>query len=545
MSGGSGQWYLVEAGGQAQGPFTTEKVLQLWRSGQVRPSTLCWREGQINWMPLSLVEPFATTIRQEQAKLRRKVIFRLLGGLLVGVGLALAGLLGWRYWADSTTVTKFREMIAEGKLEEAEAGLREFRENSLFCRSEAEYLLASALLRMYAQGTLQEPPQSEQSPFTEAKGLLQKLAESSARWQYRIRTELVNLLADIPRPKPEELAKTEAKAELAKAETLTELFRQMELSEPDWPDWLKKEKEFAQLLTEAQVALQKQSDQSYQTALRRLEEALAIKPNHAETQQRLQETKNTLANRHFQEAQRLCSIGEFTKAQKELQEVFSYVPEHPNAKDLQNNLEAVCRLVEEAQQAEKKEDYKTAFSSWTKALENFSDNSFLKDRAEKARVKAGLPEPHSPKEPLPDKPEVPPPPDSKPAEPPKEELVIPSSPETLQDKLRKHRKILASSTQVAAAVKDPQTKIIELTDTCTYSQFDAQQAQLLRDWVRNGGVLWVNNDVLNGVFGIRYSRIIYFPVMSSQNCVPAGGDHPILKGVREVYLEDLRNKSFT
>ncbi|MDW8039180.1 MAG: hypothetical protein RMI90_14245, partial [Thermoguttaceae bacterium] len=28
-------------------------------------------------------------------------------------------------------------------------------------------------------------------------------------------------------------------------------------------------------------------------------------------------------------------------------------------------------------------------------------------------------------------------------------------------------------------------------------------------------------------------------------CVPAGGDHPILKGVREVYLEDLRNKSFT
>jgi hypothetical protein len=103
---------------------------------------------------------------------------------------------------------------------------------------------------------------------------------------------------------------------------------------------------------------------------------------------------------------------------------------------------------------------------------------------------------------------------------------------------------IASPTQIENAVNNKEIQIIELTDTCTYDQFTVQQAKLLRDWVANGGVLWVNNDVLKGVFGIRYSRIRDFRLVRSQKTTAAEGTHPILQGVQEVYLTDLEGKSF-
>ncbi|HPP52937.1 MAG TPA: hypothetical protein PK777_08315, partial [Thermoguttaceae bacterium] len=268
-------------------------------------------------------------------------------------------------------------------------------------------------------------------------------------------------------------------------------------------------------------------------------EALGIKPAHSEVKQRLRDSKQSLADRHLKNVDALCHTGKFSEAQQELQEVFKILSDHPKATELQTKLATVSQLTQEAQQAERQAEqaekeeekiksYQTAFAFWKQAQEILPDNPFLIAAKEKARQKAGIPpEPEGPKKPE-EKPEPPPP-------------IVDQR--TLEDKLREHKMVISTSTQVEAAVRNKQTRIIELADTCTYSQFDAQQANLLRDWVRNGGILWVNNDVLNGIFGITYSRITN-PLFWGAVTTPAGGSSPILKGVKKVYLTDLEDKSF-
>jgi hypothetical protein len=105
--------------------------------------------------------------------------------------------------------------------------------------------------------------------------------------------------------------------------------------------------------------------------------------------------------------------------------------------------------------------------------------------------------------------------------------------EDLEAKLLRRKRTINTSTAVYDAVTNKEIWIIEVADTCTADQFDAEQTRLLRDWVSQGGVLWVNSNVL-GLFGVRYS-----PLTSSsgpEECVPAGGSHAILEGCKKVVL---------
>ncbi len=58
----SGSWYLRGDGNQPAGPFTAEQLIQSWRAGRLEASTICWREGMSQWLPLAQVEPFASAI---------------------------------------------------------------------------------------------------------------------------------------------------------------------------------------------------------------------------------------------------------------------------------------------------------------------------------------------------------------------------------------------------------------------------------------------------------------------------------------------------
>ena len=55
-------WYIPGEGKQPAGPFTAEQLIQSWRAGRLDASTICWREGMSQWLPLSQVEPFASAI---------------------------------------------------------------------------------------------------------------------------------------------------------------------------------------------------------------------------------------------------------------------------------------------------------------------------------------------------------------------------------------------------------------------------------------------------------------------------------------------------
>lgn len=67
---------------------------------------------------------------------------------------------------------------------------------------------------------------------------------------------------------------------------------------------------------------------------------------------------------------------------------------------------------------------------------------------------------------------------------------------TLEEKMLRRKRTINTSTAVNDAVANDDIQIIEIADTCTADQFDVEQTNLLRKWVSDGGVLWVNNSVL-------------------------------------------------
>ena len=111
--------------------------------------------------------------------------------------------------------------------------------------------------------------------------------------------------------------------------------------------------------------------------------------------------------------------------------------------------------------------------------------------------------------------------------------------ETLEEKLLRRKKHISTSTEVYDAVSNKEIWIIEVADSCTADQFDAEQTQLLLAWVNDGGVLWVNSNVLT-LFGVRHSH--FECGLTQLECEPAGGSHPILEKLQEGMAGELQRQ---
>jgi tetratricopeptide (TPR) repeat protein len=107
--------------------------------------------------------------------------------------------------------------------------------------------------------------------------------------------------------------------------------------------------------------------------------------------------------------------------------------------------------------------------------------------------------------------------------------------DTLEAKLLRRKRTINTSTAVYDAVANKEIWIIEVADTCTADQFDAEQARLLRGWVSDGGVLWVNSNVLS-LFGVRHDS--FKCGLTQLECEPAGGSHPVLEHCKRVWLHN-------
>ena len=67
MGNQSASWYIPGEEEQPTGPFTAEQLFQSWQAGKLSDTTMCWREGMTQWLPLAQVEPFASAIRSAGA----------------------------------------------------------------------------------------------------------------------------------------------------------------------------------------------------------------------------------------------------------------------------------------------------------------------------------------------------------------------------------------------------------------------------------------------------------------------------------------------
>ena len=78
--------------------------------------------------------------------------------------------------------------------------------------------------------------------------------------------------------------------------------------------------------------------------------------------------------------------------------------------------------------------------------------------------------------------------------------------ESLEQELSRRRTVIHSAEDLDAAVAKPEVQIIEVADDCTVDKLDSKRGELLQRWVSEGGILWVNNEVLT-LFGVQHSRL--------------------------------------
>jgi DNA-directed RNA polymerase subunit RPC12/RpoP len=55
-------WFVPGEDDEPAGPFSAERLLEMWRLGELTDDSLCWREGMEDWRPLGQTEPFRGAI---------------------------------------------------------------------------------------------------------------------------------------------------------------------------------------------------------------------------------------------------------------------------------------------------------------------------------------------------------------------------------------------------------------------------------------------------------------------------------------------------
>jgi outer membrane protein assembly factor BamD (BamD/ComL family) len=113
-------------------------------------------------------------------------------------------------------------------------------------------------------------------------------------------------------------------------------------------------------------------------------------------------------------------------------------------------------------------------------------------------------------------------------------LVLPPDLQDLSDRADKELRILDFTVPgaIRALASKPESyHILRVADDCTSNKFSSDEKDLLRKWVSDGGILWVNNDVLS-FFDIKYVSVrrgneVCAPAVTPQIC-------PILTGCKWV-----------
>lgn len=367
-------WYLAGDGGQPAGPFTAEELIVSVGARRIAAKTPCWREGLAEWLPLERVEPFASAFRRARMRMRRRIVVYALGGVLVGLCAGLGVVARQAYRAEAATLAEVRDFVADGKYQEVTSVLTPFLESTRFHRNEAECLLASTKLRQYATSA-NEPAAAD--ALDEEAERLHRLFDSSPRWRERARQDLAGLMDGIPPDAPDALARSTA---------LTEMLEELGL--PDVatpPKWLEREKQFFASREKATEALGKRD---FPGAVAWLNDALKLKPDDEDTEQRLQDATAEIVRQKLAQAEQMVSDGDNAGARVLIAEVEKLNPLSHEASVLRRRIDGlvqVASLKKRAAAALEGRNYEAALALLREAVQITRDDDEVLSLGRQAR----------------------------------------------------------------------------------------------------------------------------------------------------------------
>ena len=206
MNTASSAWYIRGEGNKPLGPFATEKLIESWHTRRLDPNTLCWQEGMANWLPLAVVEPFASTMRAERRSARLRILRLVAVGLLIIVVLAAVAGIGYLWWTESAMVARAEQLIAAEHYEEASTLLEPLAKQCYFFRRRAGYLLALGLARQFASASKVEDAGDDL--LADAKKQFGELFAASPKWREQAKSDLAGIIGAVPSRVPGSLERS-------------------------------------------------------------------------------------------------------------------------------------------------------------------------------------------------------------------------------------------------------------------------------------------------------------------------------------------------
>lgn len=196
MTAATSTWYIRGEGNQPLGPFAPEQLIESWHTRQLDPNTLCWQEGMENWLPLAIVEPFASTIRAERRTAQLKAL-RLVAVVLLLIGFlaAVAGT-GYFWWTESAEVARAEQLIVAEHYDGASTLLERLAKRSYFFRRRACYLLALGFARQFASASNAE--YADDDLLADARKQFEELFAASPKWREQAKTDLAEIIGAVP-----------------------------------------------------------------------------------------------------------------------------------------------------------------------------------------------------------------------------------------------------------------------------------------------------------------------------------------------------------
>ena len=201
LNTGSTAWYIRGDGNKPLGPFAAEQVIESWHTRRLDPNTLCWQEGMVHWLPLAVVEPFASAMRAERRSARLRLLHRVAVGLPIIVVLAaVAAIVGYFWWTESAMVARAQQLVAAEHFEEASALLEPLAKRCYFFRRRAGYLLALGLARQFASASKAEDATGDL--LADAKKQFEELFAASPKWREQAKSDLAGIIGAVPSDVP-------------------------------------------------------------------------------------------------------------------------------------------------------------------------------------------------------------------------------------------------------------------------------------------------------------------------------------------------------
>jgi len=194
-------WYIPGQDDQPSGPYSADQISEWLGTGQIPETTLCWREGMPDWLPLTRVEPFAGELKHIKAAAKKK-IYRISIAVFFVVCAIAVGVVVYLMIMGPPEVRNAKKLMAAELYTPAAQVLEQYVISNPL-NDEAAYLLAIAKINEYAAD------KSGQFAFfrdsAEVKKILVRVFKADPKWIEKAKKDIASAIEMIPATTPDSL----------------------------------------------------------------------------------------------------------------------------------------------------------------------------------------------------------------------------------------------------------------------------------------------------------------------------------------------------